>query len=90
MNAFPLEDAGIVDAVGEVFMGFELLEGASGLAGDFLGVGLDALGGGEFGEGGFGFGDAEPVKPLQCGGFPNEWNFPGWREVCEAIEIPAT
>jgi len=57
--AFPLEDAGIVDAVGEVFVGFEALEGASGLAGDFLGVGLGALGGGEFGEGGFGFGDAE-------------------------------
>jgi hypothetical protein len=32
----------------------------------------------------------QSVKPLQCGGFPNEWNFPGWREVCEAIEIPAT
>jgi len=57
--AFPLEDAGVVDAVGEVFVGFELLEGASGLAGDFLCVGLAALGGGELGEGGFGFGDAE-------------------------------
>ena len=34
--AFPLEDAGVVDAVGEIFVGFELLEGASGLAGDFL------------------------------------------------------
>lgn len=32
----------------------------------------------------------QSVKPLQCRGFPNEWNFPGWREVCEAIEIPAT
>ena len=29
----------------------------------------------------------QPVKPLQCRGFPNTWNFPGWREVCEAIEI---
>jgi hypothetical protein len=57
--AFPLENAGIVDTIGEVFVGFELLEGASGLAGDFLGVGLGALGGGELGEGGFGFGDAE-------------------------------
>lgn len=57
--AFPLEDAGIVDTIGEVFVGFELLEGASGLAGDFLGVGLGALGGGKFDEGGFGFGDAE-------------------------------
>jgi uncharacterized protein len=34
----------------------------------------------------------QPVKPRQCRGFPNEWNFPGWREVCEAlpIEIPET
>jgi len=29
----------------------------------------------------------QPVKPHQCRGFPNTWNFPGWREVCEAIEI---
>lgn len=29
----------------------------------------------------------QPVKPAQCGGFPNEWRFPGWRDVCEAIEI---
>ena len=29
-----------------------------------------------------------PVKPTQCRGFPNRWNFPGWREVCEAIEVP--
>ena len=57
--AFPLKDADIVDAVGEVFVGFELLECASGLAGNFLGVGLGALGCGKFGEGGFGFGDAE-------------------------------
>lgn len=28
----------------------------------------------------------QPVKPAQCSGFPNAWNFPGWREVCEAIE----
>jgi len=28
----------------------------------------------------------QPVKPAQCGGFPNTWNFPGWREVCEAVE----
>ena len=26
----------------------------------------------------------QPVKPSQCTGFPNTWNFPGWREVCEA------
>jgi uncharacterized protein len=30
-----------------------------------------------------------PVKPEQCRGFPNKWNFPGWREVCEAKAIPA-
>ena len=29
----------------------------------------------------------QAVKPLQCGGFPNTWNFPGWREVCEAVEV---
>lgn len=27
----------------------------------------------------------QPVKPKQCKGFPNEWNFPGWKKVCEAI-----
>lgn len=32
----------------------------------------------------------QPVKPAQCSGFPNEWNFPGWREVCEAVEIAPT
>ncbi len=30
----------------------------------------------------------QSVKPRQCAGFPNAWNFPGWREVCEAIEVP--
>ena len=30
----------------------------------------------------------QPVKPRQCAGFPNTWNFPGWRDVCEAIEVP--
>lgn len=29
----------------------------------------------------------QSVKPTQCGGFPNDWRFPGWRDVCEAIEI---
>ena len=28
-----------------------------------------------------------PVKPAQCSGFPNKWNFPGWRQVCEAIPV---
>lgn len=27
------------------------------------------------------------VKPAQCRGFPNDWNFPGWRDVCEAIPV---
>lgn len=27
------------------------------------------------------------VKPEQCRGFPNTWNFPGWRQVCEAIPV---
>lgn len=29
----------------------------------------------------------QPVKPVQCSGFPNTWNFPGWRDLCEAVEI---
>lgn len=29
-----------------------------------------------------------PVKPVQCRGFPNTWNFQGWREICEAIPVP--
>lgn len=28
-----------------------------------------------------------PVKPGQCAGFPNKWNFPGWRQVCEATPV---
>jgi Fe-S-cluster containining protein len=31
----------------------------------------------------------QAVKPVQCSGFPNVWKFPGWREKCEAIEVPA-
>jgi len=27
----------------------------------------------------------QEAKPIQCKGFPNTWNFPGWRAVCEAI-----
>jgi hypothetical protein len=30
----------------------------------------------------------QAVKPRQCKDFPNGWNFPGWRDVCEAIEVP--
>ena len=29
------------------------------------------------------------VKPGQCGGFPNKWNFPGWRKLCAATPVPA-
>ena len=29
-----------------------------------------------------------PVKPAQCAGFPNRWNFPGWRDVCQAVAVP--
>ena len=29
-----------------------------------------------------------PVKPTQCRGFPNTWNFEGWRDICEAIPVP--
>jgi Fe-S-cluster containining protein len=28
------------------------------------------------------------VKPEQCRGFPNKWNFPGWQNVCDAKGIP--
>ncbi|MDZ4742783.1 MAG: YkgJ family cysteine cluster protein [Verrucomicrobiota bacterium] len=28
-----------------------------------------------------------PVKPQQCRDFPNKWNFPGWRTMCEAIPV---
>ncbi len=27
----------------------------------------------------------QAVKPGQCRGFPNTWNFPGWRDSCEAV-----
>lgn len=30
----------------------------------------------------------QAVKPEQCAGFPNQWNFPGWREKCEAVPVP--
>jgi uncharacterized protein len=28
-----------------------------------------------------------PVKPEQCAGFPNTWNFPGWQQQCEANPV---
>ncbi|NBS15119.1 MAG: YkgJ family cysteine cluster protein [Verrucomicrobia bacterium] len=30
----------------------------------------------------------QSVKPQQCRDFPNAWNFPGWRDICMATEIP--
>ena len=27
------------------------------------------------------------VKPSQCSGFPNTWNFPGWEKSCEAVLV---
>jgi Fe-S-cluster containining protein len=27
----------------------------------------------------------QAAKPAQCRAFPNDWNFPGWREKCEAV-----
>ena len=29
----------------------------------------------------------QAAKPRQCAGFPNTWNFPGWRESCEAVPV---
>ena len=28
-----------------------------------------------------------PVKPDQCRGFPNTWNFPGWESICHALPL---
>jgi Fe-S-cluster containining protein len=28
-----------------------------------------------------------PVKPRQCRLFPNEWNFPGFRSRCNAVDL---
>ena len=30
----------------------------------------------------------QEVKPRQCRRFPNEWNFPGWRDFCQALPVP--
>ncbi|MEM0896843.1 MAG: YkgJ family cysteine cluster protein [Verrucomicrobiota bacterium] len=32
----------------------------------------------------------QAAKPAQCRGFPNRWQFSGWRDVCEAVEVPAS
>ena len=29
----------------------------------------------------------QDAKPHQCKGFPNAWNFPGWRATCEAVPV---
>ena len=29
----------------------------------------------------------QAVKPEQCSGFPNTWNYPGWQEICKATPI---
>ncbi len=29
----------------------------------------------------------QEMKPKQCQDFPNQWNFPNWRESCEAKPI---
>jgi len=29
----------------------------------------------------------QSAKPEQCVGFPNTWNFPGWREMCKAVPV---
>ena len=29
----------------------------------------------------------QDAKPIQCKGFPNTWNFPGWRATCEAVPV---
>ena len=30
----------------------------------------------------------QSVKPYQCKGFPNRWNFKGWEKVCQAKAVP--
>jgi|TARA_B110000908_G_scaffold170942_1_gene232048 Fe-S-cluster containining protein len=30
----------------------------------------------------------QDVKPFQCKGFPNRWNFPDWQKVCQAKPVP--
>ena len=30
----------------------------------------------------------QSVKPFQCKGFPNRWNFPGWQKQCQAKPVP--
>lgn len=30
----------------------------------------------------------QSVKPRQCQGFPNVWNFKGWRKECQAKPVP--
>ncbi len=30
----------------------------------------------------------QAVKPFQCKGFPNRWNFPDWQKQCQAKPVP--
>ncbi len=30
----------------------------------------------------------QEVKPFQCKGFPNRWNFKDWEKVCQAKPVP--
>ena len=30
----------------------------------------------------------QEVKPRQCKGFPNQWNFEDWRDFCQAKPVP--
>ncbi|MGJ8655235.1 MAG: YkgJ family cysteine cluster protein [Akkermansiaceae bacterium] len=30
----------------------------------------------------------QAVKPFQCKGFPNRWNFKDWQKVCQAKPVP--
>ena len=32
----------------------------------------------------------QAAKPGECRGFPNQWIFPCWREVCEAVPVALT
>jgi Fe-S-cluster containining protein len=31
--------------------------------------------------------EVQAANPDQCGGFPNRWHFPGFREVCQAAAV---
>jgi len=81
--------ARLADFLGETEADF--IEKWTRLRSDRRGLALLNKGEGEIGECVFLDGRdcrVQAVKPAQCAGFPNMWNFPGWQEVCEAIPIP--